>query len=83
MDDASRSPGPVAAVAAAHGARLLPLLANVGPAGARNAGLRLVTTPYAVFVDSDVVLPPDTVPPCCGTSPTPASPSSRPASPAW
>ncbi|MEV5905722.1 mycofactocin biosynthesis glycosyltransferase MftF, partial [Streptomyces sp. NPDC052127] len=38
------------------------LNANVGPAGARNAGLRLVTTPHVVFADSDIVLEPDTVP---------------------
>ncbi|MFJ8492967.1 mycofactocin biosynthesis glycosyltransferase MftF [Streptomyces sp. NPDC094038] len=62
VDDASRQPSAVAAVAARHGARLVALAVNVGPAGARNAGLRLVTTPYAVFADSDIVLDPDTVP---------------------
>ncbi|WP_328875470.1 mycofactocin biosynthesis glycosyltransferase MftF [Streptomyces sp. NBC_00287] len=62
VDDASRHPAAVAAVAAQHGARLVALAANVGPAGARNAGLRLVTTPYVVFADSDIVLDPDTVP---------------------
>ncbi|MFE7438172.1 mycofactocin biosynthesis glycosyltransferase MftF [Streptomyces tendae] len=62
VDDASHRPASVAAVAAEHGARLLALSVNAGPAGARNAGLRLVRTPYAVFVDSDVVLPPETVP---------------------
>ncbi|MFE9924565.1 mycofactocin biosynthesis glycosyltransferase MftF [Streptomyces sp. NPDC005774] len=62
VDDGSRDPEAVAAVAARHGARLLVLSANVGPAGARNAGLRLVTTPFVVFADSDVVLAPDTVP---------------------
>ncbi|MEU1184265.1 mycofactocin biosynthesis glycosyltransferase MftF [Streptomyces sp. NPDC005820] len=62
VDDASRRPADVAAVAAGHGARLVALAANVGPAGARNAGLRLVTTPYVVFADSDIVLDPDTVP---------------------
>ncbi|NEB00908.1 mycofactocin biosynthesis glycosyltransferase MftF [Streptomyces sp. SID13726] len=61
VDDASRHPGQVAAVAAKHGARLVELPANLGPAGARNAGLRLVTTPYVVFADSDVVVDPDTI----------------------
>ncbi|MFR9797754.1 mycofactocin biosynthesis glycosyltransferase MftF [Streptomyces sp. MS06] len=62
VDDASRSPGPVAAVAARHEARLIALTTNLGPAGARNAGLREVATPYVAFVDSDVVLAPGTVP---------------------
>jgi mycofactocin system glycosyltransferase len=62
VDDASRHPKAVAAVAAEHGATLLPLTTNVGPAGARNAGLRLVTTPFVVFADSDIVLAPDTLP---------------------
>lgn len=61
VDDASHDPASVAAVAARHGARLVPLRRNVGPAGARNAGLRLVRTPFVVFVDSDIVLAPDTV----------------------
>ncbi|MFF4274239.1 mycofactocin biosynthesis glycosyltransferase MftF [Streptomyces sp. NPDC001536] len=61
VDDASHHPEDVAAVAAKHGARLVSLPANVGPAGARNAGLRQVTTPYVVFADSDVVLTPATV----------------------
>jgi mycofactocin system glycosyltransferase len=54
VDDASIDPGPVAAVAERHGARLLALDRNVGPAGARNAGLRAASTPYVAFVDSDV-----------------------------
>jgi mycofactocin system glycosyltransferase len=62
VDDASRHPKAVAAVAAEHGATLVPLTTNVGPAAARNVGLRLVTTPFVVFADSDIVLPPDTVP---------------------
>ncbi|MET8209907.1 mycofactocin biosynthesis glycosyltransferase MftF [Streptomyces sp. NPDC005373] len=61
VDDASLRPDLVAAVALRHGARLVPLTANLGPAGARNAGLRHVTTPYVAFVDSDIVLAPDTV----------------------
>ncbi|WP_327658214.1 mycofactocin biosynthesis glycosyltransferase MftF [Streptomyces sp. NBC_00483] len=61
VDDASHEPAPVAAVAGRHHARVLPLADNLGPAGARNAGLREVTTPYVVFVDSDIVLAKDTV----------------------
>jgi mycofactocin system glycosyltransferase len=62
VDDASRHPAAVAAVAARHGARLIALDTNAGPAGARNAGLRHVITPYVVFADSDIVLDLDTVP---------------------
>ncbi|WP_328663502.1 mycofactocin biosynthesis glycosyltransferase MftF [Streptomyces sp. NBC_00328] len=61
VDDASRDRTAIAAVAVRHGARFVPLPVNVGPAGARNAGLRLVRTPFVVFVDSDIVLAPDTV----------------------
>ncbi len=56
VDDASRDPDAVARVAARHGARLVALTANVGPAGARNAGLAHVSTAYVAFVDSDVVV---------------------------
>lgn len=34
---------------------------DLGPGGARNTGLRKVTTPYVVFVDSDVVVAPELV----------------------
>ncbi|WP_326699343.1 mycofactocin biosynthesis glycosyltransferase MftF [Streptomyces sp. NBC_01754] len=61
VDDASHDRAAVATVAARHGARFVPLAVNVGPAGARNAGLRLVRTPFVVFVDSDIVLAPGTV----------------------
>ena len=54
VDDQSLAPQPVADVARRHGADLIPLRVNVGPAGARNAGLASVTTPYVAFVDSDV-----------------------------
>jgi mycofactocin system glycosyltransferase len=54
VDDASNRPEDVAAVARQHGARRIALERNVGPAGARNAGLATVTTPYVAFVDSDV-----------------------------
>ena len=56
VDDASHSPGAVADVAHRHGADLVALTSNVGPAGARNAGLAKVATPYVAFVDSDVVV---------------------------
>lgn len=56
VDDASRDPGAVAVVAARHGAQLVTLTDNVGPAGARNAGIAEVRTPYVAFVDSDVVV---------------------------
>jgi len=61
VDDASREPSAVAAVAARHGARLVALTVNVGPAGARNAGLAEVCTPYVAFVDSDVVVTAETL----------------------
>jgi mycofactocin system glycosyltransferase len=57
VDDASHSPSQVAQVAARHGATLVALTTNLGPAGARNAGLATVTTPYVAFVDSDVAVP--------------------------
>ncbi|MEP9382634.1 mycofactocin biosynthesis glycosyltransferase MftF [Nocardioides sp. KR10-350] len=55
VDDASEDPESVAKVAATHGAEVVALTDNVGPAGARNAGLARVTTAYVAFVDSDVV----------------------------
>ncbi|MDR5700458.1 mycofactocin biosynthesis glycosyltransferase MftF [Agromyces sp. LY-1074] len=58
VDDASIDVDAVATVAAAHDARLIRLARNVGPAGARNAGLAEVTTPFVVFIDSDVVAEP-------------------------
>jgi len=59
VDDASHDPAAVAAVATRHGARLVALTDNVGPAGARNAGTEHVRTPYVAFVDSDVVIEAD------------------------
>ncbi|KAA1397605.1 mycofactocin biosynthesis glycosyltransferase MftF [Aeromicrobium ginsengisoli] len=61
VDDASIDPERMAKVAGRHGADFLPLHRNVGPAGARNAGLREVRTPYVAFVDSDVVIEPAAV----------------------
>jgi mycofactocin system glycosyltransferase len=54
VDDASIDATSVAGVASRHHAELVRLPINVGPAGARNAGLRTVATPYVAFVDSDV-----------------------------
>lgn len=56
VDDASEQPHRVAEVAHRHGARVHRLTTNLGPAGARNAGLQLVRTPLVAFVDSDVTI---------------------------
>lgn len=56
VDDASRDAAAVAAVAARHGATLLTLTTNLGPAGAREAGLARVRTPLVALVDSDVTV---------------------------
>ena len=58
VDDASHDLDAVAAVARRHGARVLRLEVNCGPAAARNAGLATVGTPYVAFVDSDVQVSP-------------------------
>ncbi len=56
VDDCSHDAGAIRAVAEEHGAELLRLERNLGPSGARNAGLARVGTPYVCFVDSDVRL---------------------------
>lgn len=56
VDDCSAAPELIAEVCRRHDAQLIALHRNLGPAGARNAGLREVTTPYVLFVDSDVVI---------------------------
>lgn len=56
VDDASEQHHLIAEVARRHGASLLVLITNLGPAGARNAGLRRVRTPLVAFVDSDVTV---------------------------
>ena len=58
VDDGSRDPEAVAAVAAKHRAELLVRPVNGGPAAARNTGLAAVRTPLVAFVDSDCRLPP-------------------------
>jgi mycofactocin system glycosyltransferase len=59
VDDASVDAPAVAEVVSRHGADLVRVDANVGPAGARNIGLARVETPYVAFVDSDVVVTAD------------------------
>ncbi|MFV0457525.1 MAG: mycofactocin biosynthesis glycosyltransferase MftF [Actinomycetales bacterium] len=54
VDDGSRDPDRVRAVAERHGALVLRHDTNLGPAAARNTGLRRVSTPLVAFVDSDI-----------------------------
>jgi mycofactocin system glycosyltransferase len=61
VDDVSPDPAPIVQIAAAYGARLVVRAINGGPAPARNDGLRLVTTRYVAFVDSDIVVEPSAV----------------------
>lgn len=56
VDDASAGPADIERACRAHGAALLRLPVNRGPAGARSAGLAAVSTPYVALVDSDVTL---------------------------
>lgn len=56
VDDASENPAAVARIVEQHGACLVPLVRNLGPAGALNAGLARVLTRFVAFVDSDVVV---------------------------
>jgi mycofactocin glycosyltransferase len=53
VDDASHRPDQVAAVCAAHGARLLRRGRNGGPGAARDEAALLVDTELVAFVDSD------------------------------
>lgn len=59
VDDASVDSAAIAEVSAAYSASVVVLPHNVGPAGARNAGLARVATPYVAFVDSDVAVSPE------------------------
>jgi mycofactocin glycosyltransferase len=59
VDDASADAAATKDVAERNGARFLGLAANLGPAGARNAGLALAHSPIVAFVDSDCVASPE------------------------
>jgi mycofactocin system glycosyltransferase len=56
VDDGSRDESAVTECANRHGATLLRLARNAGPAAARNLGARTTTRPFLWFVDSDVTL---------------------------
>jgi mycofactocin glycosyltransferase len=58
VDDASHDGPGLAGVVRGLGAQCVRLDTNVGPAGARNAGLARATTEYVAFVDSDVMVAP-------------------------
>ncbi len=60
VDDASTEGNP-AAVARRHGARIVTLDDNGGPAVARNAGVAEIDEPLVLFVDADVLVHEDTV----------------------
>ncbi len=55
VDDGSRDPAAIAAVAAAHGAKLVRHDVNLGPGAARNTALDQIETDLVAFVDSDCV----------------------------
>ena len=55
VDDASRDRQAVAAVANAHGARLVVRQIDGGPAAARNTGVAAVCSEFIAFVDSDTL----------------------------
>jgi mycofactocin system glycosyltransferase len=58
VDDASQDAIATRELCLRHDARFVGLTTNVGPGGARNAGLALTETPVVAFVDSDC-LPPE------------------------
>jgi mycofactocin system glycosyltransferase len=61
VDDGSRDPDAIAAVAHSHGARLIRRPSAGGPAAARNAALPDIRSELVAFIDSDCVASPDWV----------------------
>jgi mycofactocin system glycosyltransferase len=61
VDDGSVAGADVSRVASRHGARLVVLPHNSGPAAARNAGLQSAESQYVALVDSDVLADPGTL----------------------
>lgn len=82
VDDGSRDPEAIADVCARHGARLLRRTVAGGPAVARNAALREVTTDLVAFLDCDCVPDADWLAILCGVLADPgvgaAAPRIRP-----
>jgi mycofactocin system glycosyltransferase len=66
VDDASGDPARTEAIARSFGARFIGLSTNVGPSGARNAGLAVVSTALVAFIDSDCQPPTDWLAPLLG-----------------
>jgi mycofactocin system glycosyltransferase len=56
VDDGSLDAAAIASCAQAHGADLIRLATNAGPAAARNAGARATSREFLWFVDVDVVI---------------------------
>lgn len=62
VDDGSDHPDAIAEVSRRHGAQVVRLEENRGPAAARNLGLATVRTPLVAFVDADVTVVEDWLP---------------------
>lgn len=58
VDDASTERAAIREVVSRAGAELVVMPRNLGPAGARNAGITRARTPFIGFIDSDVVVVP-------------------------
>jgi len=61
IDNASTDNGPGRIAAHSVGARLISMESNDGPCPARNRGLQESTTRWVLAVDSDVIVPPETL----------------------